>query len=609
MRRTTLLFALTLTAACGEETKPAEPPKAVEAAPAPVGAAPAPVPAKPAVVDAGAPKEAADPRPALLGKEWSLYADTVISHSAAELPEKERGMLRRLLNAAALVEELHMLQLHPKNLEWRDRIFASGTEVEKRLFIRYQSPWCADDTSPDCCALAEKPAREIGHGFWPGGLTDAEYDSLGAQINGAELLGPFTFVRRAGEGRFEAVPFAEDGLLGPKMRDLANELREAAKLAPDRSLAKFLRSRADALESRKPFPYDASDYDWIALGGPWEVTVGPYETYRDPRQLKAMFEMVVARENPEITAELAGFKAGLQSMEDALAALVGPEIYRSRKLDPRIAIRAVEVWMAAGDARRDRGATVAFHLPNRGKAVDEGLYKKVMMVNHSLAFEPVSKARAGLVLDPAQVPYVDAMADIRNVTLHELAHGFGAYGELRVKNAAGVSLTVKEALKEYDSLMEELKADALGLWLVSRGRGGAPLPGDEVKKRYASGVMHALGLLQYPLDGTYPQMVAIQLGHYLDAGALSWDPAAERFSVDFAKMPAAVEALAKAVATIQLTGDAAGAKALFDRYVEKKGEGAYALRGPLAAAREAMIGKFRDAGIRSPSLRYAVTGL
>jgi hypothetical protein len=529
----------------------------------------------------------------------------VITHSAAELPAGEKAMLRHLLDAAALIEELHMLQIHPKDLEWRDRIDAEGTDIEKKVFFRYQSPWCADDPSPDCSALAEKPKKEIGFGLWPEGFTDAEYAGLGAQINADELNSPFTVVRRKDGGKLEAIPYVETEIFGFKMKAVATALRAAAKTASDKSLVKFLESRAAAFESPTAFPYDASDYDWIALAGPWEVTIGPYETYKEPRQLKAMFEMYIARENPELTAELVRFKERLQSMEDALAALVGPEIYESRKLDPRIAIRAVEVWMAAGDGRRDRGATVAYHLPNRGRSVDEGLYKKVMMVNHSLAFEPVSKERAEIILDAGQVPYVDAMADIRNVTFHELAHGFGAYSELKVKNAQGATITVKEALREHDSMMEELKADAVSLWLVAR----QGVTGDEAKKRYASGVMHALGLLQYPLEGTYPRMVAILLGWLLDRGALAWDAASQTYKIDFDKMPAAVEALVKKVATIQLTGDRAGAQALVDAYIARKGDADWELKGALGEARRAMVDKFQAAGIKSPSLRYAVTGL
>ena len=554
-------------------------------------------------------KPAVDPRQALLEKEWSRYRDKVLSHSAADLSDGEKEMLRHLLNAARITEELHMLQLNPKNLEWRDEIEKSGTELEKQIFNRYQSPWCMDDESPDCCALASKPAKEIGRMHWPSDFTDEEYESLGAQINGEELNSPFTVVTRSEAGKLEAIPFVATEILGPKMKELAAELRLAAKSAPDKSLVKFLESRADALEKDDAYPYDLSDYDWIALGGDWEVTVGPYETYKNPRQLKAMFEMYVGREDKEITAELGRFKDNLQAMEDALSALVGPEIYKSRKLDPRIAIRAVDIWMAAGDGRKDRGATVAFHLPNRGKSVDEGLYKKVMMVNHSLAFEDVSKARAGLILNEEQIPLVDPMADIKNVTFHEFAHGFGAHHEMKVVNPKGKETTVKEALRDLDSLLEEAKADTFGLWLLSFQKKNGWVKEDEEKSRYASALMHILGLQQYPMSGTYPRMVSLQLGWYMDAGAVTWDDGDERFTVHFDKMPAAVESLAKEVATIQLTGDYERGKALVDKYIEKKGDKDFALKGKLGEIRDKMMAKFKAAGIVSPSLRYEVTDL
>jgi hypothetical protein len=557
--------------------------------------------------------EEADPRIVAIEEEYAAYEDVVLTHSAADLTDGEKEMLRHLLRAAELVEELHMLQLHPDNLKWRDALEKNGTDIEKKVFYRYQSPWCADNEEPTCRAVADAPAKRIGFGLWPKTsekmpLTDEEYDGLGAQINGKELLSPFTVVRRKAGGGFGAIPYARTDLLGPKMKALAGELREAAKTAPDKSLVEFLRSRADAFESVEASPYDASDYDWIALDGDWEVTVGPYETYKDPYQLKALFEMYIGREDKEITASLQRFKENLQEMENALGQLVGEEIYKSRKLDPRIAIRAVDIWMASGDGRRDRGATVAFHLPNRGASVDEGLYKKVMMVNHSEAFEGVSKARAGLVLEEAQQPFVDVRADITNVTFHEFSHGFGAYHEMKVETPSGKESTVKQALKELDSLLEEAKADTLGLWLIQYEKSKGWLDEEALKKRYTSGFMHILGLLQYPLAGTYPRMVAIQVGWYLDAGAVTWNPETGRFTLDYEKLPAAIESLTKEVATIQLTGDYARGRKLVDTYIAKEGD-EYSLKGKLGEARDAMLAKFKAAGIKSPSLRYEVTGL
>jgi hypothetical protein len=485
----------------------------------------------------------------------------------------------------------------------------SGTDIEKKMFLRYQMPWCGDNTAPLCSVLEEAPKKEVGHVHWPSDFTDEEYGGLSMEINGRELLSPFTLVRRKEKLGYEAIPFAKIDTYKDKLKEITWYLRQAAQVAPNASLAKFLISRADAFESDSAFPYDDSDYDWIALQGDWEVTVGPYETYKSPRQLKAMFQMYIGREDREITGELLRFKENLQAMENGLATLVGEEIYQSRKLDPRISIRAVDIWMAAGDGRKDRGATVAFHLPNRGKAVDEGLYKKVMMVNHSFAFEEVSRARAELVVDRGQLKYLDVRSDIVNVAFHEFSHGFGAYHEMKIENASGKTTTVKQALKKHDSLLEELKADTIGLWLVQFQKGMGLLTGEQSKKRYISAIVHSLGLLQYPLTDLYSRMSAIQIGWYMDNGAVVWDAEKGRFSVHFEKMPAAVEALAKKAATIQLTGDYKQADDLVLTYLIRRDDGEYEVKGALGEARAVIMDKFKEAGIKSPSLRYNVTGL
>ncbi|MCP4198484.1 MAG: hypothetical protein GY762_15155 [Proteobacteria bacterium] len=554
-------------------------------------------------------QETEDPRQKLLREEYDAYEDKVIGHSAAGLTADEKKMLKYLLAAAEQIEDLYMLQIHPNNLAWKHQIMKSGTEIEKKMFLRYQMPWCGDNTSPLCSVLEEAPEKEVGHVLWPSDFTDEEYDGLSMEINGRELLSPFTVVRRKEKRGYEAIPYAMFDIYEDKLKKIIGYLRQAAQVAPNKSLARFLLSRADAFESDSAFPYDDSDYDWIALQGDWEVTIGPYETYKSPRQLKAMFQMFIGREDREITGELLRFKENLQAMEDALATLVGEEIYQSRKLDPRISIRAVDIWMAAGDGRKDRGATVAFHLPNRGKAVDEGLYKKVMMVNHSFAFEDVSRARAELVLDRDQLKYLDVRSDIVNVAFHEFSHGFGAYHEMKIQNAAGKTMTVKQALKKYDSLLEELKADTIGLWLIQFQKGMGLLTGEQAKKRYISAIVHSLGLLQYPLTDLYSRMSAVQIGWYIDNGAVVWDAENGRFGVNFEKMPTAVEALAKKVATIQLTGDYEQAKDLVSAYLIQRDDGEYEVKGTLGDARTVIMDKFKEAGIKSPSLRYNVTGL
>jgi hypothetical protein len=550
-----------------------------------------------------------NPRHKLLEAEWGAYSDIVIRNDASNLPENERQMLGHLLEAAKVVEELHMLQLHPENLKWRDTLTAIGADIEKKLFFRNQMPWCEDNDDADCRVLDEVPKkREIGFMHWPEGFTADDVKALSSEINGRELLSPFTVVRRKSGSGYLAIPYSRNELLGPKMRRLSALLSKAAKSAPDKSLKAFLASRAEALTSSNPFPYDKSDLDWIAVKGDWEVTVGPYEVYKNPFQTKALFEMYIGRENKPLSDELSKLKGRLQEMENALAALVGEEVYKPRTLDTDIAIRAIDVWMASGDARNSRGATVAFHLPNRGEAITKGLCKKVMLVNHSMVFEAVAKARAEQVLEPTQAAMVNFKDSITNTIFHELSHGFGAHHEMVIADKEGRRITVKEALRSYDSLMEELKADATGLWLSKYLYDQKTLSVDALTKRYVSNLVHLLGLLHYPLNGTYPKMAAIQLGWFLDHGGVVWHSDAKQLQVNVEKMSESVVSLTKTVATLQLVGDYQGAKTLCDKHM-KTTDTETTLSGILSEIRSAIIEKFKASGIKSPSLRYKVTGI
>lgn len=541
--------------------------------------------------------------------ELARYDTYDITYDASELEERDRAFLGALARAAGLIEELNMLQIHPRNLEWRARIMETGSDDDRELFRRYQMPWCHDNEEPSCVALAGIPERQVGAYHWPEGMTDEEFEQISAAPNSRELLSPFTVVRREGEGRWRAIPYSQTELFGERMQGVAEALREAAEHADTESLSTFLRSRADAFVADDPFPWDQSDYDWIALDSRWEVTVGPYEVYLNPRQVKARFEMYVGILDPEVTAATAVFRDNLQDMENAIAELAGSDIYQPRQLaGERIAIRAVRVIIASGDGRRPAGATVAYHLPNRGPSVDEGLYKKVILVNHSQAFEPIMEARAAAVLEPDQAAMVNGHEAVLGTTFHEFAHGIGSHDELSI-TVDGEETTVGEALDEYGSLFEESKADIIGLWLMERRRQAGAIDDEQAARWHVTHVMHIFGLLQYALRGTYPRMVAIQLGFYMERGAITYDEASGRFRIDLEALPAAVEELGRQVVRIQLSGDHEAAATLLGRYVHQNDEGEYQLAPLLAGPVRTMSERFEEAGIRSVSMRYGVTGL
>ncbi len=593
-------------------TEPSPPP----ASPSPhveKKAADASIPAKQPESKAGAPlakKAKPEPRPdarqQALQKHYDGCADRRILHTTNKLSGDEQKLVRHLLEAAALIEELYMLQLHPQNLAWRRHVVQSGTTVEAKLFARYRSPWCTTGDSTRCCTFAECPLKRIGFTPWPDDLTRDEFNTLGRQINGQELLSPYTLVHRNERGGFDALALSQTDVFGPKIKTLSQTLRQAARVAPQATLKTFLNARADALEATTPFPYDDSDIDWIGVSGKWEVMVGPYETYGCPWQTKAQFGMVFGREDPVLSAELAGFETGLQQLEQAVGALVGPEVYRPRGGKQRTAIRAIRVWMAAGQSRAGCGAMTAFHLPNRGKAVAQGLSKKVLLVNHLEAFAKERKARAGRVVDESLLAKIDHKAGAHNTLSHELAHGLGAFSEMKIEPSPGKPRTVKEVFKSHHLLLEELKANALGLWLVDYYRGQGRLDQSAVERRYTAALLDLIGNLDGSLDTVHARAGAIQLGWLVEAGAVTFDEALERFSIDFGKMPGAVEALAKEVASLQYAGDRSGVRNLMDRFIATPSKGPSTWRGSMGRVQAIVEHKMRDAGIKPPSLRYEV---
>src|SRR5690606_17725418 len=68
---------------------------------------------------------------------------------------------------------------------------------------------------------------------------------------------------------------------------------------------------------------------------------------------------------------------------------------------------------------------------------------------------------AGVLIAEDQRSHVDFDAFFANTMFHEVAHGLG------IKNTINGKGTVREAMKEHASALEEGKADILGLYMVT----------------------------------------------------------------------------------------------------------------------------------------------
>jgi len=562
---------------------------------------------KPATAGTGAEGE----RLRLVRDELAQGVVTLVHTDLSKDSPAEQQMVQHLMRVAVLIEKLYARQNGVLEIETQ---IPREDVASRAMFNRNQSPFCDSPRTENvaaCSALAQKPARISG--LYPA-VIQAEpgfCQRMEKAANGKELTGHFNVV--TGEldpATWKAVPFP--AAWAQDMAAVAQELRAAADGFGDAepALVAYLRAAADSFASND---WEPANRAWVAMNAKnsrWYTRIGPDEVYFDPCAWKGGFALQLARINPDSIAWQDKLEPHKTAMEQQIAKLAGPP-YKARKVQFKLP-DFIDVVINAGDQRKPTGATIGQSLPNWGPVAAAG-GRTVTMTN--LYTDPDSVARAATLQAAVFCKASDALhatqgkEGVLDSLLHEAAHNLGPSHDYSVAGK-----TAPQAFGgPLASTLEELKAQNSSLYLLSLLQSRGVLQPDEVLRTLRGGLAWAFGHISrgmYGADGTprnYSHVAAIQVGSFIDAGALSWlaEPAANGkdmgcLQVDYDKLPAAVEKLEVTVLGIKSRADRKGAEALLAKYVDDKDD-AYA--GVKAAISERYL--------RSPkaSFVYSVSGL
>lgn len=370
-----------------------------------------------------------------------------VAQDLSGLTDAERGALRHCVRAAEIMTDIYLAQMSSKNRELRAAFAAHTDEAGQDLSKYFElngGPWDEfNGNEPFIPGVGVKPKAGT---FYPTDLTEKEWNERLASDPAArvEFESNDTVIRRA-DGALAAVPYSVEykELLG----QAASELRAAAALLSAGNFKKFLDLRAAAFESND---YWESDIAWIDTDShPFEVTIGPYEVYADGLfGIKATFEAFVALPDKEATDELQKFSAALPEFDKLLAARLG---YKAKgAATPMAVVRDV---YRGGEAAFGRQFS-AYNLPNNRKIHEAKGSKKVFSwTMMETSFKTLGQTVAKRFLKPEALKHYQFRNRLLFVLGHELAHGIGPTG-------------FEVALKELHSLLEEAKADMLGVALL-----------------------------------------------------------------------------------------------------------------------------------------------
>jgi len=506
-----------------------------------------------------------------INEKLAQYTPVRLTTDVTVLSDAEKAMLPLLMEAADAMTDVFWQESYGD----RNAFLSSLDDPAAREYaIINFGPWDRiDGNAPWLPGVGPKPA---GARFYPEDMTVEEFEAaaVAAPDGGEALRSLYTVVERNDEGNLVPIPYSE--AFSEAHRRAAAALRSASELAQDPGLKRYLELRADALLSDE---YQASDFAWMEMkDNGIDMVVGPIETYED--QLfgyKASHEAFVLVKDREWSARLARYAAFLPQLQRGLP--VPPE-YKAETPGSDADLNAYDVVYVGGDANAG-SKTIAINLPNDPEVQLQRGARRLQLKNAMRAkFDKILVPIANELMAEDQRGLVSFDAFFENTMFHEVAHGLG------IKNVLDGSGTVREALLDQASALEEGKADVLGLYMISALQDmGEMGEGHDLRQNLVTFTASIFRSIRFGASSAHGRANVARFNYFQEMGAFTRDEATGRYRVDVDKTLEAMNALSEQILRFQGDGDYEGVVAFMDEY------------GTIRPQLQADLDRLADAGI------------
>jgi hypothetical protein len=387
-------------------------------------------------------------------------------------------------------------------------------------------------------------------------MTKTEFDAAvaagGPRADSLKSL--YTVVRRDAAGRLYAVPYHV--AFREHNQRAADKLRQAAALADDPGLKRYLTLRADALLNDD---YQPSDLAWMDMkNNALDIVIGPIETYEDALYgYKAANESYVLVKDQEWSRRLARYVSMLPGLQRGLPV---EEQFKRETPGSNSDLNAYDAVFYAGEA--NSGAkTIAINLPNDEQVQLQKGTRRLQLKNAMRAkFDNILVPIARELIAPDQMQHITFDAFFENTMFHEVAHGLG------IKNVVNGTGTVREALKERYGGLEEEKADVLGLYMVAQLNRQGELGQEDVRNNYVTFLAGLFRSVRFGASDAHGRANMATFNFLAEQGAFTRDPATGHYRVNFERMQRGIDLLAGNILRLQGTGDYAGVGTFMSGY-------------------------------------------
>jgi hypothetical protein len=473
----------------------------------------------------------------------SIYHGVDLTSDLSHLSDNQHKMLSLLIDASKIMDDLFWKQAF---FDDKDAFLSSISDEKVRHFaeINY-GPW--DRLNGDTPFISGYDDKALGAEFYPHDMEKEEF----ATADFADKQGLYSIVKRDEAGNLYSVPYSE--AYKSELMKASDLLKKASELAEDESFKQYLQLRSEALLSND---YLASDMAWMDMKtNPVELVIGPIESYED--QLfgyRAAFEAYVLIKDLAWSQKLAKYAAFLPELQQGLPVA---DAYKAEMPGSDADLNAYDVVYYAGHSNAG-SKTIAINLPNDERVQLEKGTRRLQLKNAMRAkFDTILVPIADTLIVPEQREHITFDAFFANTMFHEVAHGLG------IKNTLDGSGTVRGALKEHASALEEGKADILGLYMVQSLLEKGEITEGTLEDYYVTFMAGIFRSVRFGASSAHGKANMIRFNFFAQQGAFEKTEDG-MYRVNMEKMGAAVEALSELILTLQGDGDYDGVAKLVE---------------------------------------------
>lgn len=461
------------------------------------------------------------------------YTDFTLTANTSNLSSNQKKMIKNMIEVAKIMDNIFWKQAYGDKNSLMESL--PTKELKKYAAINY-GPWDRlQDNKPFIDGIAKKP---LGANFYPQDMTKTEFEAL----KNSDKTSLYTVIRRDSRGELKVIPYSKE--YKHELEAAASLLSQSAQLANDPGLKKYLDLRAKALLSND---YFTSDLAWMDMkSNPIDFVVGPIENYEDKLfGYKTSFEAYVLIKDMKWSKKLEKYASFLPELQSGLPV---NKKYKSEMPGTDSQLNAYDVVYYAGDCNAG-SKTIAINLPNDERVQEQKGSRRLQLKNAMRAkFDKILLPISDVLIDPSQRKYVTFDAFFANTMFHEVAHGLG------VKETINGKGTVRKALKEHASALEEGKADILGLYMVSQLNKKGELDGN-MKEYYTTFLAGIFRSVRFGAASAHGVANMIRFNFFKQYGAFEHDTKTGFYKVNYAKMEEAMNALSGKILQLQGDGD------------------------------------------------------